>query len=253
MNTTHNTSPRTIAISISKGGTGKTTTAVNLAAGLAALGRRVLLIDTDTQGHAALMLGVAPTHGLKELVLGEVSFDPYPARPNLHLLGGGQALATLKQHIARQEFRGELTLAEALTPVITNYDFVLVDTSPGWDLLNANVFFFVEEILAPVSTEVLTLKSMVDFLSLVTRIQKYKPLTLKYVVPTYLDKRVKKSSEVLTQITKFFPPETVCPTIRYNVKLSEAPGHGQTIFEYDPHCNGAQDYLALTRRIADGT
>lgn len=244
--------PKKIAISISKGGTGKTTTAVNLAAGLATLGQRVLLVDTDTQGHTALMLGVTPPHGLKELVLGEMPFSPFAARPNLDLLCGGPGLAALKQHIARQEFRGELTLADALTPVIEEYDYVLLDTSPGWDVLNANVFFFADEILAPISTEVLTLKSLMDFLALIERIRKYKPLALNYVVPTYLDKRVKKSTEAYDQIVKFFAAEVVCPTIRYNVKLSEAPGHGQTIFEYDPQSNGAKDYLALTRRIAYG-
>jgi len=135
---------RKIAIALSKGGTGKTSTAVNLAAGLAAQGQRVLLIDTDTQGQAALALGVAPEVGLAELMAGEISAPEAlcVARERLWLLAGGPGLSGIQRLIARQDFGGERLLAQALAPYAGRYDFVLLDTAPGWDSLLINVLFY---------------------------------------------------------------------------------------------------------------
>lgn len=246
---------RKIAISLSKGGVGKTTTAVNLGAALALQGHRVLLVDTDTQGQCASILGVSPAQGLAavashEIALGEALIE---ARPNLWLLSGGRALAGLKRLIDRKDFGGEQTLSETLSDDILSqagpFDFLLLDTSPGWDALTVNALFCVEEVLAPVSLEALTLQGLLEFSESLKAISKYKTdLGLTFVVPTFLDRRVSKSGEILELLQTHYPT-LLCDPIRYNVRLSEAPGHGQTIFEYAPSSTGAQDYSALAHTV----
>ncbi len=245
-------SMRRIAVSLSKGGVGKTTTAVNLAAGLALAGFNVLLVDTDTQGQASYMLGVKPKAGLTELMTGELIPQEclVKARERLWLLAGGRALAGVKRLIARKDFRGEMTLSEALTPFEGQFDYVVVDTSPGWDVLTINVLFYVREVLIPVSLEVMTIQGLLEFSRSLASVQNYhRDLTLKYVVPTFLDKRVKQSEEILQQLTSYYNSR-MCPPIRYNVRLSEAPGYGKTIYEYAPGSPGAKDYRDLVRRVA---
>ena len=242
---------RKIAVALSKGGVGKTTTAVNLAAGLARAGQRVLLIDMDSQGQAAKALGLRPTAGVAEMVMddlrpGQVLVE---AREGIGLLAGGRALAGLKRVIARKEYGGERTLAEALLPLEGRYDLVLVDTAPAWDTLTVNALFYATEVMIPVSLEVMALQGMIDFVRSLGPIQQYHPdLTLRYVVPTFMDRRVKKSEEILAQLRNYYT-DLVCEPIRYNVRLSEAPGHGQTIFEYAPRSAGAEDYRGLAERI----
>jgi len=242
---------RKIAVALSKGGVGKTTTAVSLASGLALKGARVLLIDADTQGQAARSLGVTPNAGLAEVAAGEIPAGEaiLPAREGLWLLAGGRSLASLKRTIARKDFGGERTLAEALAPLDGQYDFAILDTAPGWDALTVNTLFYVDEVLSPVSLEVMTLQSLLDFEQSVVSIQRYHPtLLLRYVLPTFLDRRVRKSDEILSQLQSYYGQQ-LCAPIRYNVRLSEAPGSGQTIYEYAPRSPGAEDYQQLAERI----
>lgn len=246
---------RKIAIALTKGGVGKTTTAVNLAAGLALAGQRVLLVDVDTQDQAATSLGVRPDAGLAEMAGGEITPAQalHEARPGLWLLCGGRTLAGLKRLIARKEYGGEQTLAEALAPFEGRYDFVLLDTAPGWDVLTVNVLFYADEVLTPVSLEVMTLQGLLEFTKSLAAIQRYHAsLALRYVVPTFFDRRVRKSEEILAQLQSHFG-DAVCDPVRYSVRLSEAPGHGQAIYEYAPRSPGAEDYQRLTQRIlSDG-
>jgi chromosome partitioning protein len=242
---------RKISISLSKGGVGKTTTAVNLAAGLARAGYSVLLIDTDTQGQAGRALGAMPEIGLAELISGEVSpvEAVHEVRDRLHLLAGGRSLAGLKRLIDRKDFRGERTLSEGLESLDSHYDYILLDTAPGWDSLTVNVLFYTDEILAPVSMEVLTLTGLIYFQESIAAIQEYRPeLEIRYILPTFYDRRVKKSEEILAQLQAAYP-DSLCSPIRYSVRLSEAPGYGQTIYEYAPTTTGAEDYQALVERI----
>ena len=244
---------RKIGVSLSKGGVGKTTTAINLAAGLALADFKVLLDDTDTQGQDSFMLGVKPKAGLTELVTGELSLKECltKARDNLWLLAGGKALAGVKRMIDRKDYGGEVTIAEALQPVESIFDYVVVDTSPGWDPLTVNVLFYVNELMIPVALEIMSLQGLSEFLRSISAIQKYRPeLALKYIVPTFEDKRVKKTSRILNKIGKIYG-ERLCHPIRYNVRLSEAPAYGKSIYEYAPGCNGAQDYRELVRKVAN--
>ena len=241
---------RIISISLSKGGVGKTTTAVNLSAALAISGRRILLIDTDTQAQAGKALGLRPEVGLADFMLGTTAFEEtiVEARPDLHLLAGGHRLAAVKQVIAEADMRQEETLAGALMPYIHHYDYVILDTSPGWDNLQINVLFFAQEVLTPVNLEVLSLDGLIEFTRRIEEVRRYHDVQLRYVFPTALDRRVKQTAEIMPQLKTNFGP-IVCEPIRYNVRLSEAPAHGQHIFEYDQYSNGAKDYMELTKRI----
>ena len=244
---------RKIAVALSKGGVGKTTTAVNLAAGLAAAGRRVLIIDLDTQGQASKMLGVQADAGLADAISGDADLIPSVtmARENLYVLSGGVGLAGLKRLIARKDFGGERTIAEALAPLDDAYEYVILDTAPGWDALTVNAFFYADEVLAPVALEVMALQGLIDFTRNLASIQQYhSELAFHYIVPTFMDGRVKKSGEILGQLETYYAGQ-LCDPIRYNVRLSEAPGYGQTIYEYAPRSYGAEDYQALTERIMD--
>jgi chromosome partitioning protein len=245
---------RRLAVALSKGGVGKSTTAVSVAAGLAHAGAQVLLVDTDTQGQVAGMLGVHPAAGLSDLLVGDQPPEAVmmEARARLWLLAGGRGLAGSKRLIDRKDFGGERSLTEALAPLDGRYDYVILDTAPGWDVLSVNVLFYAAEILAPIALEVLSLQSLLEFQKSLAAIQRYNSdLTLRYVLPTFLDRRVRKSVELLAQLRTHFGPQ-LCTPIRYNVRLSEAPGYGQTIFEYAPDSPGARDYHALVERILHG-
>jgi chromosome partitioning protein len=245
---------RRIAVAISKGGVGKSTTAVNLAAGLARRGASILLVDTDTQGQASSMLGVTAASGLAEVIAGDVPITDalVQARERLWILAGGRALAGVKREIGRREIGGERALAEALLPTENKYDYVIVDTSPGWDALNVNVLFYVDEVLAPVSLDVVGTQAIAEFIRNLAAVQKYNTnLCLKYVLPTFLDGRVRMPAEMLIQLKHHYQ-EQICNPIRYSIRLAEAPAYGKTIFEHAPGSPGAEDYEKLTERIAHG-
>lgn len=242
---------RKIAVSLSKGGVGKTTTAVNLGVALSKSGQKVLLIDTDTQGQVSAMLGVEAKVGLAEVITGQEKAKNalIEARPNCWLLAGGRALAGVKRFIAQQEIGGERMLQDSLSEIENDFDYILIDTSPGWDVLTVNALFYVQEIIVPASLDPLTLQGLIEFNKSVASIQKYNnKLQIKYLLPTFLDGRVKKSNEILNQLTTHYQP-LVCSPIRYNTRLAESPAYKQTIFEYAPNSYGAIDYLCFAERI----
>lgn len=246
---------RIIAVSLSKGGVGKTTTAVNLAAALAYTGRRVLLVDCDTQAQAGAALGVSPRHDLADLITGAVRAEKalHQARQNLMLLAGGVGLAGVTREIARQDFGGEWLLAERLEPLNGRFDYIILDTAPGWDSLQIAIMFYVQEVLSPVLMEPMAVSGLVTYVKRLDEVRGYKArqgqaLKLAYVLPTALDRRVKQSDEIMEQLKGHFG-ELVCSPIRYDIRASEAPAHGQHIYEYAPDGRAAADYAELTRRI----
>jgi chromosome partitioning protein len=244
--------PRKIVISNSKGGVGKTTTAVSLGAGLSMRGDKVLLVDLDTQGHVARALGVTSQHTLYGVLDRDLPASQaiVTARRNLDLLAGGRLLARSKKTIASLPYGAEHVLSEKLG-TLNEYDYVILDTAPSWDVLNVNALFYAQEVLLPISMEALAVYGMADFLEAIQGVRQYNPTVhLKYILPTFFDMRVRKSSEILQQLVEHFQRK-VLPPIRYNVDLSECPAHGKTIFEYAPASRGSKDYARLVERIAN--
>ncbi|MCK5836435.1 MAG: AAA family ATPase [Desulfobacula sp.] len=242
---------RKICVTLSKGGVGKTTTSVNLSAGLALAGHKVLLVDTDTQGQSSYNLGKKPKAGLTELLTKELSPEEciIRARKNLWLLSGGKSLAGIKRIIDRKSFGAEWTLAEAMKELDHRYDFIIIDTAPGWDQLIVNVLFYAIEVLVPVALEVMPLQGLSEFMKSLGSIQKYrKEIILKYIVPTFMDTRIKGPETIYSQLKKLYS-EYMCTPIRYSESLSEAPAYGKSIFEFAPGCTAAADYKELVRKV----
>ncbi len=242
---------RKIAISLSKGGVGKSTVSVSIAHGLALAGRRVLLVDTDDQGQDSFLLGVTPPHGLAEVLSEDMTALQaiFLARPNLWILAGGKSLSAAKRAIGRKDYGAEQTLSEMIRPIEDQFDYIILDTSPAWDPLTINTLFYATEVLTPVSLEALTINSLAEFVSRLESVKKFNTaLTHTYVLPTFHDQRVKKSTEILNQLKTHFPLQ-LCEAIKYNVRISESAGFGQTIFEYSPNSTGAKDYKKIVERI----
>jgi len=251
---------RKIAIAMAKGGVGKTTTAVNLAHGLARSGARVLLVDCDTQGQAAIFLGVTPKLGLYEFVTGQdetgrqvsKSDALHHARENLWLLSGGIKLMELKNWLGEQPRSVRQTiLKKSLVPKDGTLDFLIFDCAPGWDVLSVNILMAVNEVLCPVAAQGPALEGLKTFFGYLLSAQKLNvDLRLNYILPTMFDKRTRQSFDILKQLSRLFRKQ-ICDPIHYNVRLSEAPSRGQTIFEYQANAVGATDYSKLTRRLME--
>lgn len=244
---------RKICVSLSKGGVAKSVSSVSLAHGLAILGKKVLLIDTDDQGQDSFLLGVKPKFGLAEVLNEEVSAVDaiHEARENLFILSGGKALSGVNRTIGRKDFGAERTLSEALGCIEGQFDFVIVDTSPAWNSLTINALFYCQELLCPVSMEALSLNSLGEFSERLKAICKFnQDLKHKYLLPTFADGRVRKSQEVFSLLEKHYKP-ILCAPIRYCSRVSEASGLGRTIFEYAPKSNGAKDYQTLVKKVIE--
>lgn len=251
---------RKIAVAMAKGGVGKTTTAVNLAHGLSLRGRRVLLVDCDTQGQTAKFLGVAPRYGLYEFVTGcdedgrAVSRNEslYPARENLWLLAGGIKLVELKNWLGEQPRDVRQTCIQgSLVPKNGALDYMIFDCSPGWDVLSVNILMAATEVLCPVALQAPSLEGLKTFFSYLMSAQRLnQDLELRYILPTLFDQRTRQSLDIYQQLKRLFQRQ-ICDPIRYNVRLSEAPANGRSIFEYKRNATGALDYAQLIRRISD--
>lgn len=251
---------RKIAIAMAKGGVGKTTTAVNLAYGLSLQGKRVLLVDCDTQAQVSKFLGVKPSFGLYEFITGRNAKNQpiakkevvCPARKNLWILDGGIKLVELKNWLGEQpRDRRNSVISKAIVPKGDGLDYLIFDCAPGWDVLSVNILMAVDEVLCPVALQAPALEGLKTFFSyLISAQQHNRSLQLKYVLPTLYDRRTRQSVDIYAKLKRLFRKQ-ICEPIRYNVKLSEAPAWGKTIFEYDGRAPGAQDYWKLARRLIE--
>lgn len=211
-------------------------------------GIRTLLIDSDSQAHCSRSLGAAGSAGLADLLNGD-KVEPEEVRPNLYLIPGGRELVGSVRLMARENISPERVLSNALKQYDDQYSFVLLDTGPGFTEMSINVLFYADELLIPVSMEFLAIDGLISFLEEIDIIQRHKAIDIKYVVPTFLDGRVKKTAEIMGQLKDRFGDRLSIP-IRYSTKLSEAPAWSKSIFEYAPRSTVAVDYAKLVKAIA---
>jgi len=255
---------RTIAVLNQKGGVGKTTTTVNTAAALAALGKRVAVIDLDPQAHLTIHLGVEPqslTTGSYEVLTQSADFAQslMMVRPNLWLLGANINLVGAETELVSVVGR-EIILREAMLACAEQFDFCLIDCAPSLGLLSLNALAAAQEVLIPLQPHFLALQGFGKLLQTVDLVNKRINQDLKVtgVVLCMFDTRASLPNEVRADIEQFlenargtgsaWSEAQVLPTfIRRNIKLAEAPSYGQTIVEYDPACNGAIDYRNVAR------
>jgi chromosome partitioning protein len=249
--------PTRIAVFNHKGGTGKTTTAINLAAGLAEMGRRVLLVDADGQGNVGASLGVHGERSLYHvLVQGESAEKAaVPVRNNLDVLTSNETLAAAELYLVERPNRDRV-LRERLRGSLGAYDAVIVDCAPALSLMNQNAMVFAQQVVIPVSCDYLSLVGVRQVMRTLRHVRELlnHPVELLGVVPTFFDQRTRVCREALDTLREHFG-ERCLPPIRVNTRLREAPSAKQTIFEYAPTSHGALDYMALVQRIgaSDGT
>lgn len=252
---------RVIAVASQKGGVGKTTTAVNMAAELQRLGHSTLLVDLDSQAHATMHLGIVPDNldytvydVLHNPTRGGgfalVRMPPLFNRPDL--LPANIELAGADIDLANKVAR-ETLLRQALAPLLASYEFIILDTPPNLGLLTLNALGMATEVLVPVATEYLPMKGLALIQNTITLMQSVNPaLHLAGILCTQVDLRRNLDKAVLADLRQSFGPLVYETTIPIDVKLAEAPAAGQTIFEYAPESRGARAYEALTMEVYNG-
>lgn len=245
--------PRYLAIFNHKGGTGKTTTAVSVAAGLASRGKRVLLVDTDAQGNVSVSLGANSERSLYHvLVMGlRVSDATKTVRPNLDLLPSNETLAAAELYLAGRQNRDRV-LCERLAQAAANYDYVVLDCSPSLSLMNQNALVFADSVLVPVACDYLSLVGVRQVIKTVKNVNAllHHPVQIWGVLPTFFDARAKIAREAVSTLKSHFGDRCLAP-IRAAIKVKEAPAQGQTIFEYAAGTPAAEDYAAIVDLIID--
>ncbi len=244
---------RKICVINYKGGTGKTSTVVNLGHALAIKGHKVLIIDTDPQGSAGHHLGIQTPHTLYDILIDDSDFEKciVNTRKNLDIICSNERLFPAEMTMSKWKER-ELVLARRLQKV-KGYDFILVDCAPNMNLLNQNVLLYAGELMLPVSMEYLSLIGVKQLLKNIKILNKVftREINVSKVIPTFFDKRYKKSNDIVESLKRVFPGLISTP-IRNSISLSEAPGFRRTVFEHAPRSKGAEDYLKLAEEVING-
>jgi chromosome partitioning protein len=256
---------RKIAVLNQKGGVGKTTTVVNVSASLALKGQRVLVIDMDPQAHLTIHLGadreMEDAKGVYEVLTGNTPITDAIrlTRQNLWLLGASIDLVGAEAELINEVGR-ETILSKAVDTVESRFDTLIIDCPPSLGLLTLNALATVNEVIIPIQPHFLALQGFSRLLQTVSLVQSRINPSLKVsaILMCMFDSRTSLSNEVREDIKHFLnsardsghpwaQAEVIPIHIRQNIKLAEAPSHGQTIFEYEPQCNGATDYDAVAR------
>jgi chromosome partitioning protein len=247
-----------IAVANQKGGVGKTTTAVNVAAYLADKGRFVLLVDLDPQGNASSGLGVdtkTVSGGIYQALIGEASIRDVTRMTNvdgLRIVPSTPDLSGASVELVDVE-RREFRLADALLEVRNDYDYIIVDCPPALDLLTINGLVGADRVLIPVQAEYYALEGLSQLLQTIEAVKASLRPTLEILgaVLTMYDQRNRLSGDVMGELRRFFPNRIFESVIPRNIRLAEAPSYGKTIKHYDPWSKGARAYEKLVIEILD--
>jgi chromosome partitioning protein len=245
---------RRLAILNQKGGTGKTTTAINLAAGIADRGYDVLLVDLDAQGNVGASLGVRGERTLYHLITQEPPSPAdeivVPVRKHLDVITSDATLAAAEVWLARRDHDRDRVLSERLSTLKGRYQYVVLDCGPSLSLLNQNALTFADEVMIPVSCDYLALVGVKQVLRTLKDVDKHLGHTVRIagVVPTFFDARTRLAREAVETLEGYFKDRLYEP-IRRSTRLAEAPSHRQSIFEYAPDSPGAEDYRRLVDRF----
>lgn len=238
-----------LAIYNAKGGVGKSTTAVNLAAALAEKGRRTLVVDLDAQGSSTQALGVRDEgHELMEALTGSAPLAPRPTpTKGVDLIPSGLGLTGVEKTLSR-EMGAEMILRTKLA-ALTGYDHVILDPSPGLGILSVSALVAASSVLVPVNPHPLALGGLAQMLQALDTIrERLNPrLELAGILLTMFDGRTSLAGQIEADLRKRFGKQVLRSVIRQNVKIAEAAGHGSPVLIYDPSSHGADDYRALAR------
>lgn len=244
---------RIIGVLNYKGGTGKTTTVVHLAAGLAERGQRVLCIDLDAQGGLARYLDTQYDESLADLLMGRASAQDciVSARENLDLIASNGNLVEAERALWQQGDEGARVLSRRMRSV-SGYDYVLLDYSPSAGILGESGLLYNHEVIVPVTMDYMALvgtRRVIESLKSLEKAHGHR-VKLTLIVPTFYDERQRIDREVIELLESHFPGKVAEP-IRTNVRLTEAPSHGMTVYEYAPNSSGATNYDQLVERVME--
>lgn len=245
---------RVIAISNHKGGVGKTTSALNIGAGLNSLGKKILLVDLDPQANLSQSLGITePEINIYGALRGRYPLQPVEITEGLDLIPSTLDLSGAEVELTGEAGR-EYILKELIDPLRNSYDFILIDSPPSLGLLTINAFTASDEVYIPLQAQYLALQGLTKLLEIVDKIQRRlnKDLTIGGVFITQYDGRKVLNRDVVTAIEGHFKDKVFETKIRDNVALAEAPARGVDIFRYNSKSYGAEDYLSLCREILNG-